>query len=102
MRSESVLHNQCAKWLRERGWLVQKLTTYGAYGMSGWPDVLAIHPGGGVIFFEWKLPGRKPTERQSAVHDRLREHKQTVVVVHTLEELRHFVNTHSYIVGEGE
>lgn len=85
---EADLHRACTRWLRARGWLCVKMTTMGSYGNMGWPDVLAISSNGLVVFFEWKLPGRRLTSIQRAMHDRLAKHGQAVHVIHTLDELK--------------
>jgi hypothetical protein len=51
---------------------VGSIKLYGvAYG--GWPDRIFLVPGGKPLFVEFKAPGGEPTERQRAIHARLRE-----------------------------
>lgn len=56
-------------------------------GHVGVPDRICVFPDGRVVFVELKAPGRKPSPAQLREHARLREHKQTVVVVDSVESV---------------
>lgn len=49
------------------------------------PDRLVTLPGGVIIFVELKAPGKKPTPKQSADHQRRRAMGCDVRVIDTLE-----------------
>ena len=48
---------------------------------TGWPDRLAVLPGGRVIWLEFKRPGEKPTPKQTYVHGALRKIGHQVEII---------------------
>ena len=67
---------------RHVGALCYKWTSPGRVGV---PDRICVFPSGRIVFVELKAPGRKPSPAQLREHARLREYKQTVVVVDSIE-----------------
>lgn len=77
---EAYLVTRC----RHVGALCYKWTSPGRVGV---PDRICVFPGGQVVFVELKAPGKKPTHAQLREHARLREYKQKVVVVDSIESV---------------
>lgn len=69
---------------RRIGALCYKWTSPGRVGV---PDRICIFPGGQIVFVELKAPGKKPTRPQLREHARLREYRQKVVVVDSIESV---------------
>jgi hypothetical protein len=72
---------------KQLGALCYKWTSPGCVGV---PDRIVVFPTGQVVFVELKAPGKKPTSAQAREHARLRENKQMVMVIDsidTVEEL---------------
>jgi hypothetical protein len=56
-------------------------------GRVGVPDRIVVFPLGQVVFVELKAPGKKPTSAQLREHARLRENRQMVVVVDSIDAI---------------
>jgi len=54
------------------------------------PDRLVTLPGGVIVFVELKAPGKKPTPKQHADHQRRRAMGCDVRVIDTIEQARNF------------
>lgn len=66
---EKDIESYLRKQVKAAGGLALKLV---CPGYTGVPDRLILLPGGRVYFAETKDTGRKPTQRQRFIHDRLR------------------------------
>lgn len=86
---EAYLVTRC----RHVGVLCYKWTSPGRAGV---PDRICVFPGGQVVFVELKAPGKKPTSAQLREHARLREYKQKVAVVDSIEEVDELLNLASW------
>ena len=58
-------------WAKEHGRQLEVIKLKAA-GSKGLPDRLLLWDGGGVLFVEFKQPGKKPTKYQLHIHDTLR------------------------------
>lgn len=74
---ESDLEDDCVDDAVERGWLVVKLDKV----RKGWPDRCFIGFAGIMFLVEFKLPGKKPTPLQRAIHDKLKARGHPVSVI---------------------
>lgn len=63
-RLEASISRSGVQWLRRQGYLCVKISTVGAYGSAGWPDLLVIGDRGLVFFIEFKAPNRRQTDLQ--------------------------------------
>lgn len=57
------------------------------YLFSGFPDRMALLPGGRIFFVELKAPLKKPKALQVYVHNKLRKLGFTVLVLSTIAEV---------------
>lgn len=60
-------------YARERKIVCIKLTTAGPRGTTGWPDYMLVGPNRGVMFIEFKRPGKVLTPKQAAMAQMLQE-----------------------------
>ena len=82
---ESGIVRKITKYLRDRGWLVEKL--HGSiYQRAGLPDLFALKDGK-IAFFEVKRPKGKVSAIQEYTLKELKEHGAIVGVVHSVEEV---------------
>lgn len=82
---EAYLVTRC----RRVGALCYKWTSPGHAGV---PDRICVLPSGQVVFVELKAPGKKPTHAQLREHARLREYKQKVVVIDSIESVEELLS----------
>ena len=75
---EAYFVRQC----KRRGWPAEKFTSPGRRSV---PDRLVSKPGGVVFFCEAKAPGKKPTAKQQADHEKRRSLGFRVYVADTKE-----------------
>jgi hypothetical protein len=85
---ESDIQGKIKEWLEERSCIVNKLTTIGAYGTKGFPDLCVFMPLRRVWLLEVKKPGEHPDSIQSYWIDRLERYDYHVDVVHSLAEVK--------------
>lgn len=87
---ERVIQAEIVEELKsgEQPRLVFKLTTYGFYGASGWPDLLVLEPGAVAWFIEVKTSTGKVSRRQTLMHRRIRALGFDVYVIRNLEALK--------------
>jgi hypothetical protein len=85
---ESDIQGKIKEWLEERSCIVIKLTTLGAYGTAGFPDLCVFMPLRRVWLMEVKKPGEEPDSRQAYWIDRLERYDYHVDVVHSLAEVK--------------
>jgi predicted XRE-type DNA-binding protein len=64
------------------GGMAEKFTSPGRRSV---PDRICSMPGGRIVFVEFKAPGKVPTPKQSADHDRRRALGFNVLVIDTME-----------------
>lgn len=62
---ERDLQRKIRSRLHVLGYEVVKLSSVGAYGSRGWPDLLILGPTGEARFIEVKSVGRVPTKLQA-------------------------------------
>jgi len=74
---ESKIEKDVVKWAETVNILVVKMNLL---GRRGWPDRLFVLPNGGILWVEFKRPGKTPEDLQDYVHRKLREHRQDVYV----------------------
>ena len=79
---ESKLEQWCRDRARERGWMLWKWVSPGRAGV---PDRILIHPGG-VVFVEFKAPGRQLTKLQAKVKRDLEQLEQHYEVIRYRDE----------------
>lgn len=82
---EAYLVTRC----RRVGALCYKWTSPGHAGV---PDRICVFPSGQLVFVELKAPGKKPTHAQLREHARLREYKQKVVVIDSIESVEELLS----------
>jgi len=80
---ESQLQTKIRAWVTAHKGLCTKLSAGHAGGM---PDLLVLSPYGQVLFVELKIPGNTLSKRQHAMHEKLAEYQQFVVVLYTYED----------------
>lgn len=87
---EGLVQRYCMEQLKKRGCLVRKI----GYEMRrGCPDLLAIAPGGRVLFLEIKKDEQtKPDPHQQREHERIRQHGGDVRVIGSKEQVDSLVN----------
>ena len=76
-RSESAVRLEVRSGFMAFGWPCCPL--HGDEFMGGWPDLLAILPGGRAIFVECKREGEHSRKLQTAIQARLRRAGAVVV-----------------------
>jgi hypothetical protein len=86
MSAEGRLQIKAVRYARHHG-LMAKRNYMGPGAETGWPDVEFFAPGGRVIFFEFKAPGKKLRKRQVYIGRRLREIGHEV---HTCDDFNAF------------
>lgn len=59
---------------------------------NGIPDRICVFPSGKLVFVELKRPGKKPSKIQEYQLDKLRELKQEVRVVKSLDDVKDFMH----------
>jgi len=65
---------------------------------TGMPDRIVLLPFGKIIFVELKSPGEVPTERQEAVHQKLRDRWFAVYVIDSEDGLDRLVQHMAWLV----
>lgn len=89
---EWLIERQIVLALERRGALVVKIPNEALWKrrvrhtLRGFPDLIAILPGGQVVFFEVKTQRGRPTRYQEDTHARIRELGHRVYVVRSPEE----------------
>lgn len=81
---EATIEAAIEWWCRSQRILCIKLADL---GRRGFPDRTLILPGGQIVFVEIKAPGGTLSYHQIAYHERLTARGQTVLIVHSLDEL---------------
>ena len=90
---ESALQQSIHEYLEWEGFIVFTFASPGTHRQlrgsvpDNWPDILAIR-GGEHCYLECKVPGRKATLKQEALHTRLKDAGCRVAVVHSVEEVQ--------------
>ncbi len=79
---ESKIQEKIIKFLAASGCLAVKLVA----SKRGWPDILAISPGGQVVFLEVKTSHGRLSSHQLRVHEQLQEHHCHVYTVTSIED----------------
>lgn len=69
MTLEAAHERAGTQYARRKGWTAFKLAFTGKRGA---PDRLYAHPQHGVVFVEWKRPGKEPTAQQEIRHAEMR------------------------------
>lgn len=86
MGAESKVEKHLRTEAKKHGYLCYKFTSPGNNGV---PDrVLIGH--GETLFIETKAPGEEPRKLQLKVHERMRKHGATVLVIDTKEKVDQF------------
>jgi hypothetical protein len=80
---ERDIEKKVGEYAKGKGWLTYKFTSPGHRSV---PDRIYISPGGQLVFIEFKREGGKATTLQLREHDRLRKHKQLVIIVYSVED----------------
>lgn len=86
--NEKLIERKLSERVRSKGGIALKL--YSAY-FTGLPDRLILMPGGRTYFAELKTTGKKPTARQLAVHEMLRDMGFRVDVIDSQEDIEKFI-----------
>jgi hypothetical protein len=68
------------------------------FGEKGSADILGVLPGGRLLACECKLPGKLPTEAQSAWLERVRQAGALACVVTSVKELEDVLRDHGVIL----
>ena len=84
MGPEAKLQAKCVSYARRNKWWAAKLESP---GMNGVPDFMFIRDGH-MLFVEFKASGKKPTPLQLHIHQEMRLHGATVVVIDDFDEFR--------------
>lgn len=84
---EKTIEAALCRRVKKLGGLCEKLTTP---GRRSCPDRLVTMPGGKIIFVELKAPGKMPTPKQQADHDRRRALGCRVIVIDSLDDANAF------------
>ncbi len=92
MKEESKLQTKIIKYLKSKGWLVNKISLC---SVTGWPDIYAIKNRMSPIHIEAKAKGKKPTPLQEYVHAQISEHGGVVWVIDNFEEFKRKLFLHS-------
>lgn len=58
------------------------------------PDRMLVFPDGTVVFIEFKAPGKKATEAQRREHQRLRQRRQIVHVIDSVDDGKAIIDAH--------
>lgn len=86
---EKVLEKQLIKTVESKnGWCLKLWSI----SFTGLPDRLILLPGARIYFVEVKREGKKPNERQTWVHDKLRKFGFKVYWISTKEQLKTFLD----------
>ena len=85
---ERDISAKIVKYLRSKGCLVYKLTTFGPYGQRGWPDLLVVPKGCAPLFIEVKRPGEDLKAHQKRRVGKLRDQGQKVFVADSVDEVK--------------
>lgn len=59
---------------------------------AGTPDIIACWPGGLLLGIECKLPGKKPTELQTATLEQIRSIGGLAVVAYSIEDVERAIH----------
>jgi len=78
---EKDIERLVCEYAKKRHWLFFKFKSQNQRGV---PDRIFVLPCGRVIFAEFKRPGKKPTDLQLHVHDKLKRQGCTVWVIDNL------------------
>lgn len=88
---ESTITKGIHKWLKDRGYLVFKLSG-GAFQAAGLPDLMVIQKGGKVMFFEVKRPKLgKVSALQKKTLDLLKSFGIVAEVVYSLDDVKKII-----------
>lgn len=79
---ESTIERHLRRRVRRAGGWALKFVSPSQRGV---PDRIVFLPDGTVLFVELKAPGEKPTPQQAWVHRKLRQLKQTVLTIDSIE-----------------
>jgi hypothetical protein len=68
---EKQIDAAVTRYARDHGILSVKLTSYGSWGVAGWPDRLYLYRGH-VLFVEMKAEKKQVTPLQKQIHEELK------------------------------
>ena len=101
-KSEREIQNEIRLFLGKRGWLCFRCnvgtveTADGRYFTTGlpdgFPDLLAIGPGGNILFIEVKTATGKQRQAQKRMQKVLTELGHTYVVARAVNDLFQYIN----------
>jgi hypothetical protein len=89
MVNEKILESKLAAAIRALGGCSLKLWSV---SVTGLPDRIVLMPEGVIRFVELKSTGKKPSPRQTIVHNQLRQLGFAVDVIDTEQQLQQFIN----------
>lgn len=84
MAEESRLQSRIHKYLKTKGWFINKVILC---SVNGWPDTIAIKDGR-LIMIEHKAKNKKLKPLQVYVHEQLMHHGMEVYTVDCWDEFK--------------